>query len=63
MVLISSFTCAAKMVVVLLTKSNHHCIFPTYINIFLSVKEQSVVFSCVVEDKSKQDLMVLVRVH
>ena len=31
MVPISSFTCATNMVVVLLTISNHSCIFTTYI--------------------------------
>ena len=36
MVLVSSFTCATNMVVVLLTISKHVCIVTTYINIILS---------------------------
>ena len=55
MVLVDSFTCATSMVVVFLTRSNHSCIFITYINIFLSVKELSEVYSCLVEDLSKED--------
>ena len=55
MVLVSLFTCAINMVVDLLTRSNHNCIFTTYINIFLSVKELSVVYSCLVEDLNKED--------
>ena len=42
------------MVVVGLTRSNHSCMFSTYINIILSDKI-SVVYSCVVEDLSNCD--------
>ena len=55
MVLVGSFICATNMVVVLLTSSNHSCIITTYIKLFLSVQGLSVVYSCLVEDLSKED--------
>ena len=52
---------ASNILVVGLTRSNHSCIFTTYI---LSLRQElSVVYSCSVGDLSKRDLMVLVGDH
>ena len=55
-----SLTHASNIMLVGLSISNHGCIFTTYINIISYGKELSVVYFCLVEDLSKQDLMVLV---
>ena len=56
-------TYASNIMMVNLTISNHGCILTTYINIISCDKELSVVYFCLVEDLSQQDLMVLVSVH